>query len=182
MKVLPFPCFYPNVSSYGLVLQTMKFRKKKYLLIIRTQLGSKIFLQKKIKCCYNAAIHVNFPHRLYSHRPTGDGGTPWWLKVAPIHPSVTAAFHFQSRRDSDCQMWEISHIRHSRAGRTLLRSRKECGRLWMLLGSAVQAGPHTLCGMCINSYKFLPEISSFVITCTYLFSPQMIIIFNSQQY
>ena len=42
----------------------------------------------------------------------GDGGTrggqePLPLKVAPIQPSVTAAFHLQSRRDSDCQMWEF---------------------------------------------------------------------------
>ena len=29
MKVLPYPCFYPNGSSYGLVLQTMKFHEKK---------------------------------------------------------------------------------------------------------------------------------------------------------
>ena len=29
------------------------------------------------------------------------------LKVAPIQPSVTAAFHLQSRRDSNCQMWEF---------------------------------------------------------------------------
>ena len=46
----------------------------------------------------------------------------------------------------------IAHIRHSRAGRALLRSRKECGRLWVLLGSAVQAGPHTQIGLCINYY------------------------------
>ena len=40
----------------------------------------------------------------------------------------------------------------------------------MLLGSAVHAGSHTQSGMCIDSYLFLPEISSFVITCTYLFT------------
>ena len=33
---------------------------------------------------------------------------PLPLKVAPIQPSVTAAFHLQSRRDSDCQMWELT--------------------------------------------------------------------------
>ena len=63
-----------------------------------------------------------------------------------------------------------SHIRHSHVGRALLRSRTECGRLWVLLGSAVQAGPPTQSGMCIDSYQFLPEISSFVITCTYPFT------------
>ena len=63
-----------------------------------------------------------------------------------------------------------SQIRHSRAGRALLHSRKECRRLWVLLGSAAQAGPYTQSGMCIDSYQFLPEISSFVITCTYLFT------------
>ena len=35
------------------------------------------------------------------------GQEPLTLKVAPIQPSVTAAFHLQSRRDSDCQMWEF---------------------------------------------------------------------------
>ena len=63
-----------------------------------------------------------------------------------------------------------SHIRHSRAGRALLRSRKECRRLWVLLGSAVQVGPQTQSGMCIDPYQFLPEISSFVITCSCLFT------------
>ena len=29
------------------------------------------------------------------------------LKVAPIQPSVTTAFHHQWRRDNDCQMWEL---------------------------------------------------------------------------
>ena len=32
------------------------------------------------------------------------------LKVAPIQPSVTAAFHLQSRRDKDCQMWEFTML------------------------------------------------------------------------
>ena len=77
-------------------------------------MGLKILLQKKIKCCYNAAIHVNFPCHLYSHwsarvamAVTRGGQEPLPLKVAPIQPSVTAAFHLQSRRDSDCQMWEF---------------------------------------------------------------------------
>ena len=35
------------------------------------------------------------------------GHEPLLLKVAPIQTSVTAAFHLQSRRDNDCQMWEI---------------------------------------------------------------------------
>ena len=37
-----------------------------------------------------------------------------------------------------------SHIRHSRAGRALLRWRKECGRLWVQLASAVQAPMHSV--------------------------------------
>ena len=45
-----------------------------------------------------------------------------------------------------------SHIRHSRAGRALLRWRKECGRLWVLLGSAVQAPIHSVHSMCIDAY------------------------------
>ena len=76
---------------------------------------------------------------------------------------------------NSCSYCDNSHIRHSGPGCALLRSRIECGRLWVLLGSAVQAGPHTQSGMCIIncsycSYQFLPEISSFVITCTYLFT------------
>ena len=35
------------------------------------------------------------------------GQEPLPLKVAPVQPSVTAAFHLQSRRDSDSQMWEL---------------------------------------------------------------------------
>ena len=30
--------------------------------------------------------------------------------------------------------------------------------------------PHNQCGMCIDSYQFLPAMSSFVIICTYLFT------------
>ena len=46
-----------------------------------------------------------------------------------------------------------SHIRHSQTGRALLRSRKEFGRLWVLLMSAVQAGSHTQSGLqCNGSY------------------------------
>ena len=37
------------------------------------------------------------------------GQEPLPLKVAPIQPSVTAAFHLQSRWDSDCQMWELKN-------------------------------------------------------------------------
>ena len=62
---------------------------------------------------------VNFPHHLCPHRPLRNslrrvvlavlrgGQVLLPLKVAPIHPSVTAAFHLQSWRDSDCQKWEL---------------------------------------------------------------------------
>ena len=73
-----------------------------------------------MQCRCSAAIYVNFPHHLYYHRPFhnslhrvalavlrgGQGSCLLPLKVAPTQPSVTAAFHLQSRRDSDCQMWE----------------------------------------------------------------------------
>ena len=42
----------------------------------------KYFYRKEIKCCCSAAIHVNFPHHLYSHRPGGDGVTPWGPEAA----------------------------------------------------------------------------------------------------
>ena len=45
-----------------------------------------------------------------------------------------------------------SHIRHSRAGRALLPWRKECGRLWVQLASAVQAPMHSVAYMYIDSY------------------------------
>ena len=45
-----------------------------------------------------------------------------------------------------------SHIRHSRAGRALLRWRKECGRLWVQLVSGVQAPIHSVAYMFIDCY------------------------------
>ena len=79
-----------------------------------------------MQCCYSAAFHINCPHHLCSCRSFrnrlcaqgGAGGTPWGqeplpLKVAPTQPSVTAAFHLQSRRDSDCQMWELNPYEHT---------------------------------------------------------------------
>ena len=60
-----------------------------------------------------------------------------------------------------------SHIRHSRAGRALLRWRKECGRLWVQLASAVQA---PIAYMFIDSCQFLPVTSSVIVTCTYPFT------------
>ena len=48
--------------------------------------------------------------------------------------------------------YDNSHIRHSRAGRALLRWRKECGRLWVQLASAVQALMHSVAYMYIDSY------------------------------
>ena len=47
---------------------------------------------------------------------------------------------------------ENSHIRHLRAGRALLRWRKECGRLWVQLASAVQAPIHSVTYMYTDSY------------------------------
>ena len=63
-----------------------------------------------------------------------------------------------------------SHIRHSRAGRALLRWRKECGWLWVQLASAVQPPIHNVAYMYIDCFQFLPVTSSFIVTCTYLFT------------
>ena len=63
-----------------------------------------------------------------------------------------------------------SHIRHSCAGRALLRWRKVCRRLWVQLTSAVQAPMHSVAYMYIDSYQFLPVSSSVMITCTYPFT------------
>ena len=45
-----------------------------------------------------------------------------------------------------------SHIRHSRAGRALLCWKKEWGRLWVQLASAVQVPMHSVAYMYIDSY------------------------------
>ena len=85
----------------------------------------------------------------------------------------------------DLEIWWMtstnSHIRHSCAGHTLLHWRKECGRLWVQLAELAQAPMHIVAYMYIDSYWFLPVTSSVIITCIY-HSPQMIIIFKSQQY
>ena len=72
-----------------------------------------MFLQHRYLCKFPASF------RPWFHRPLQNslhkealavlrGGQELLpLKVAPIQPSVTAAFHLQSRRDSDCQMWEL---------------------------------------------------------------------------
>ena len=71
-----------------------------------------------------------------------------WLLKSPVHKQ---AWYWLCRTDNMYYCFRLnSHIRHSRAGRALLRWRKECGRLWVLLGSAVQAPIHS--SMCIESY------------------------------
>ena len=86
----------------------------------------------------------------------------WWDYVyilfvcqASGYKGLLRWWELSARLNSKSVSFHNSHIRHSRAGRALLRWRKECGRLWVLLGSAVQAGPHTLCGMCIDSHLFI---------------------------
>ena len=119
MKVPPsprfYPNFYPNVNSYGLSCKLWSFIRKK-LLIIRTQLGLKYFYRKNkmlLQCSYSCKFPAS---SIFSS--VGPGGPRRGqellpLKVAPIQPSVTAAFHLQSRRDSDCQMWElICHLKY----------------------------------------------------------------------
>ena len=51
------------------------------------------FHRKEVKCGYNAAIHVNVPHHLYSHRPGGDGGTPWGPGAASAESCTHPAKH-----------------------------------------------------------------------------------------
>ena len=47
---------------------------------------------------------------------------------------------------------------------------KNAGDYGCYLGVQCRQVPRTQSGMCIGSYQFLPEISSFVMTCTYLFT------------
>ena len=49
-------------------------------------------------------IHIKYQVQVLYLTPTL---VPLPLKVAPIQPSMTAAFHLQLRRNSDCQMWEL---------------------------------------------------------------------------
>ena len=64
-----------------------------------------MLLQCSYSCKFPASsIFSGWPWRY----PVGQEPLP--LKVAPIQPSVTAAFHLQSRRDSDCQMWELTLV------------------------------------------------------------------------
>ena len=73
-----------------------------------------MLLQHRYLCKFPASSRLCFhrPLKNYLHRVAlvvlrgGQKLLP--LKVAPIQPSVTAAFHLQSRRDSDCQMWELA--------------------------------------------------------------------------
>ena len=73
----------------------------------------KIIIMKKnailLQCPYSCKLPASF--MFSSAAPEGGAcGTRWGpllLKVAPIQPSVTAAFHLQWPRDRDCQMWEL---------------------------------------------------------------------------
>ena len=104
----------------GLLPETMKFHIKKWLFYNNT-FEIKKLSYRKMQCCCSTAIYVIFPHHLdyvfigrskilctgWRWRYSVGGQELLPLKVAPIQPSVTAAFHLQSRRDSDCQMWEL---------------------------------------------------------------------------
>ena len=65
MKVLQSPCFYPNfypnVSIYGLDLQTIKFHKKKLLLIIATKLRLKNTFKEKNEMLLQCSYSCKFP-------------------------------------------------------------------------------------------------------------------------
>ena len=58
-----------------------------------------------------------------------------------------------------------SHIWHSRVGRALLHWRKECGRLWVLLGNAAQAPINHVA----NVYWFLLISTSDIKRCNNLY-------------
>ena len=88
-----------------------------------------------------------------------DGVIKW--KHVPSHGPFIRRIHRSSVN---------SHIRHSRAGRALLRWRKECGRIWVQLASAAQAPIHSVAYMYTASYQFLPVTSSVIVTCTYPFT------------
>ena len=65
-----------------------------------------------LQCSYSCkfpASSIFLIGRVAMAVPRG-GQEPLPLKVAPIQPSVTAAFHLQSRRDSDRQMWELTQL------------------------------------------------------------------------
>ena len=88
-------------------------------------------------------------------------GNPPVTSGFPSQRSSNAESVFMSWHHHVFQQWHCctcmahllnSHIRHSRAGRALLRWRKECGRLWVQLASAVKAPMHSVAYMYIDSY------------------------------
>ena len=76
-------------------------------------------IEDKISCRFRVIIYLNFPHYISLSLTASEpvctgwrrrysvGARPLPVKVAPIQRSVTARFHLQSRRDSDCQMSEL---------------------------------------------------------------------------
>ena len=85
-----------------------------------------------------------------SRCPIPDCGTEWYRGYRGMQRNICHGMPCLIQRVGFVR--SNSHIWHSRTGRALLRSRKECRRLWVQLRSAVQAGPHTQSGMCIDSY------------------------------
>ena len=65
------------------------FMRKNNCLLSEHSWDLKKLLQKKIECCYNAAIHINFPHHLYSHQPSGPVGARSSFRWK-LHPSSQA--------------------------------------------------------------------------------------------
>ena len=117
MKFLPSPCFYPNfypnVSSYGLVLQTVKFHKKKYLLIIRTQLGLKNTFTEKNKMLLQCSYSCKFPaSSIFS-----SAGWRWRYPVV-------ARSRFSWKLHPSSQAWQL--LSTSNRGETVIA---KCGNL-----------------------------------------------------
>ena len=85
------------------------------------------------------------------------GQEPLPLKVAPIQPSVTAAFHLQSWRDSDCQMGEFRcNLDESEMG--------IYGPGWKLeTVFKISAGPRTLTGKIWVGPARFGKLSFFII-------------------
>ena len=83
----------------------------------------------------------------------------WAAKgIVQIHDIIKENGDFLNHSEIKKKYDINSHIRHSRAGRTLLRWRKECGRLWVQLASAVQAPMRSVAYICtlilINFYQW----------------------------
>ena len=133
-----------------------------------------VFCMFILSCKLGSTVHLGtiLCISLYTFKSIGQYG---YLKILPWDPRSRLWVVQSSGSYSGSNILSIHillfhvnfHIWRWCAGYALLRWRKECGRLWVLLESAAE--PHTQC-MWIDTYSFLAVTRSIIITCTYPFT------------